>query len=129
MGGDPPETFAQRVRRLRQARGFSQEDLARRVGVSKTQVYLVESGRTLNPQPGKLRRYAQALGVSLDYLQYGHDPGPPGGGSEWPPLEVCLRHTSTLTEEEIAQIARIVRALEAEQRRELALAEQEQEEG
>jgi transcriptional regulator with XRE-family HTH domain len=128
MGGESPETFARRVRRLRQARGLSQEDLARRVGVSKTQVYLVESGRTQSPQPGKLRRYAQALGVSLDYLQYGHDPEPPDGGKEWPPLEVCLRHTSSLTEEDIAHITRIVRALEAEQRRELTRAQDELEE-
>jgi transcriptional regulator with XRE-family HTH domain len=125
MGGEAPETLAQRVRRLRRARGLSQEDLARLVGVSKTQVYLVEGGHTRNPQPSRLRRYAEALGVSLDYLQFGHDAEPPGGGVEWPPLEVCLRHTSTLTEEEIAQVAKIVRALEAQQRREAPLSDRE----
>lgn len=121
MGGDENESLSDRVRRLRTARGFSQEELARRVGVSKTQVYLVESGQTKAPRPARLQRYARALGVTLEYLRDGRGPEVPDRKEEWPALDVCLRHTSTLSEEEIAQVVRIVRALEAEQRRELAL--------
>ncbi len=112
------------MRRLRKARGLSQEELARRVGVSKTQVYLVESGQTKQPQGAILRRYARALGITVEYLKDGIEPNPAPRG-EMPPLEVYLRHTSTLSEEEIAQVVRIIHALEAEQQRELALRERE----
>ncbi|MDQ2744691.1 MAG: helix-turn-helix transcriptional regulator [Chloroflexota bacterium] len=108
------------MRRLRLERGFSQEELARRVGVSKTQVYLVEAGQTKRPQGNILRRYARALGVDLEYLRGGIEPDPSTASGEWPALEDCLRHTSILGEQEIAQIVRIVRALEAEQEREVA---------
>jgi transcriptional regulator with XRE-family HTH domain len=120
MGEAPAETLAQRVRRLRLDRGLAQEELARQVGVSKTQVYLVENGLTKNPRPERLRRYARALGVTPEYLREGRGPERPQAEGELPPLEVCLRHTSRLNEAEIAQIVRIVRALEAEQERELA---------
>jgi transcriptional regulator with XRE-family HTH domain len=119
MEEGPTENLGQRVRRLRLERGLAQEELARQVGVSKTQVYLVENGLTKSPRPERLRRYARALGVTLEYLRHGQGPERPAEG-EWPPLDVCLRHTSRLNEEEIAQIVRIVRALEAEQERELA---------
>jgi len=117
------ETLGQRVRRLRLARGLSQEELAHQVGVSKTQVYLVENGTTRSPQAEVLRGYARVLGISLSYLTTGVDGTAPTDSEAWPPLEVYLRHTLTLSDEEIAQIVRIVRALEMEQQRELALQE------
>lgn len=117
------ESLGARIRRLRHERGLSQAELASEIGVSKGQVQLVEAGVTVTPRPGRLQRYAQALGVTFDHLLYGTDPKPPSEHAEWPPLEVCLRHTSTLGETEIAQVTRIVRALEAEQRRELVLRE------
>jgi transcriptional regulator with XRE-family HTH domain len=120
------ESLGGRVRRLRLARGLSQEELARQLGVSKTQVYLVERGKTLAPQAEVLRAYARVLGVSIGYLRHGVEDEPVPGPAEWPPLEVYLRHTSTLSPEEIAQIVRIVRALELEQRRELAVRERDE---
>jgi len=117
------ETLGQRVRRLRLARGLSQEELAHQAGVSKTQVYLVENGTTRSPQGEVLRGYARALDISLSYLTTGVDDTAPTNSEAWPPLEVYLRHTLTLSDEEIAQIVRIVRALEMEQQRELALQE------
>jgi len=118
-----PESLAERVRRLRIAKGLSQEALARLVGVSKTQVYLVERGTTRRPQPEALNRYANALGVTVDYLLTGQT-APTDTEGAWPPIEAYLRHTSNLSEAEIAQVARIIRALEMEQRRELLEAEQ-----
>lgn len=122
------ESLGERVRRLRLNRGFSQEELARQIGVSKTQVYLVEAGKTRAPQAEVLRGYARALGISLTYLKNGGDPEPAVATERWPPLEVYLRHVSTLAEDEIAHIVRIVRALEREQQRELAMHERSQRE-
>lgn len=122
------ESLGERVRRLRLNRGFSQEELARQIGVSKTQVYLVEAGKTRAPQAEVLRGYARALGISLTYLKNGGDPEPAAAAERWPPLEVYLRHVSTLAEDEIAHIVRIVRALEREQQRELAMHERSQRE-
>ncbi len=46
MGGDPPETPAARIQRLRTSLGLSQEQLARQLGVSFATVNRWESGRT-----------------------------------------------------------------------------------
>lgn len=119
------ESLSARVRRLRTIKGLSQEGMARRVGVSKTQVHLVESGKTGKPQAETLRNYARVLGVSVAYLN-GERDAPSNEGARvdpWPPLEIYLRHTSVLSDEEIAQVARIVRALELDQQRELAIKE------
>ncbi len=50
---------------------MSQGSLAREVGVTPTQVYLVEKGTTLNPHRDILERYARVLGVSPAYLRWG----------------------------------------------------------
>ena len=59
--------FGLRLRELRQAKGLSQEQLARQVGVSKGTIYRYET----NLQEPSLRvagRLARVLGTSLDYL-------------------------------------------------------------
>lgn len=119
------ETLGDRLRRLRRERGLSQEALAHMVGVSKSQVYLVEKGVTRAPHPGRLRAYAAVLGVTMEYLLHGDKVRPLGGTQEWPSLEVYLRETSSLAPEEIIQVARIVHALEAEQRAELAIQDED----
>lgn len=56
-----------RLRDARKVRGFSQEDLARRVGVRGQQIYRYESGEN-EPTADILARMAQELSVSTDYL-------------------------------------------------------------
>ncbi len=108
------ETLGERVRRLRQARGLSQDGLARLVGVTRQQVYQVERGDQEHMRRDTRQRYAKVLGISEEYLETGFESFDPGE-NEWPPLEVCLRHTSRLSEEDIAQVKRIIEALEARQ--------------
>jgi transcriptional regulator with XRE-family HTH domain len=109
------ETLGQRVRRLRLARGLSQEELAHQVGVSKTQVYLVENGTTRSPR----RRYCEAMRVSLASPCRTSPPVLMAQRLPIPRPGLHLRCTFvtpwTLSDEEIAQIVRIVRALEMEQ--------------
>lgn len=108
------ETLAQRVRRLRLQRSLSQYALADLARVTRQHVYDVERGHIKRLRGSTLARYAEALNESPVYIEYGYD-RPPSAEEEWPSIEVALRHTSRLTDEEIGQVVRIVRALEAEQ--------------
>lgn len=64
------------VRLLRRSRGISQEDLARKVGVSKNQTQLIaagrqsgrETGRPSNPRTSTLWGLASALGLPTSQL-------------------------------------------------------------
>jgi transcriptional regulator with XRE-family HTH domain len=117
------ETIGARVRRLRTERGMSQAQLAHILGITRQQVNNLERGpqRTMHEQT--LARYARALDVSEHYLATGI-PEPPAG-DDLPSLEMYLRQTSKLSDENIAQVARIVRTLEAEQQLTRLLAEQD----
>lgn len=55
------------VRQLRQARGLSQEKVARRSGLHLTWINRVENGHT-NPTWGSIKRLAAALAVTLGEL-------------------------------------------------------------
>jgi transcriptional regulator with XRE-family HTH domain len=54
-----------RIRRLRMKSGMSQEDLARRVGVTTHTIWRLENGGTFNPRLDTLRAIAKALGVGV----------------------------------------------------------------
>ncbi len=65
---DPRErTVGQRVRKYREAQGYSLTDLARASGVSRSYLYQVESGES-SPTEEKLVALARALGVSASDL-------------------------------------------------------------
>lgn len=53
-----------RLRALRAARGLSQRELARRVGVPNSTISLIESGRA-NPSVGALKRILDGLPIGL----------------------------------------------------------------
>ena len=55
------------VRRLRQARGISQEELGRKVGASKQSISNWENGNIM-PSVDLLLRLADYFGVSTDHL-------------------------------------------------------------
>lgn len=63
----PPETFGQRLARLRKARGFSQTELGQLVGLSQRMMTHYEN-QTSWPPGHLLPRLAEILGVSLDEL-------------------------------------------------------------
>lgn len=59
--------LGQKVRKLRESRDWSQAELARRVGVTKSAISTYELGiRT--PSADVVRAFAKAFGVSADYL-------------------------------------------------------------
>jgi transcriptional regulator with XRE-family HTH domain len=58
-----------KLRRLRKERGWTQRELARRVGVTETHLRGVEVG-IRGPSVALIRQIAAALGVSVDTLGF-----------------------------------------------------------
>ncbi|CAN7499898.1 helix-turn-helix domain-containing protein [Mesorhizobium caraganae] len=96
--------MARRIRELREAKGFSKSDLARRTGVTTTAVWNWETnGR--RPHDETLKQIALCLGSSVQYLLTGQDE-----------VEVPARHTAALASRTVqsiiddaqAEIAKIV---------------------
>lgn len=67
--------LADRVKALRAERGWSQTDLADRIGAAPAQVSRYESGRTA-PSADTVTRLAETFGVSTDYLLIDDAPRP-----------------------------------------------------
>ncbi|MDQ0340233.1 transcriptional regulator with XRE-family HTH domain [Caldalkalibacillus uzonensis] len=59
--------FPQRLRTLRKAKGLTQEELGRKVNVTKVSISGYESGNR-SPDMDTLKMLADALDVSIDYL-------------------------------------------------------------
>ena len=56
------------LRKLREAKGLSQEKLARLADVANNTIIKIEAGKNQNPTLETLKKVAQALGVSVDDL-------------------------------------------------------------
>lgn len=65
-----PEGFAERLRELRKQKGLSQTELGERVEIHYTHIGRYERGVS-RPAADTLKRLADALGVSGDYLLEG----------------------------------------------------------
>jgi len=68
------ELFPVRLRSIRVRRGWNQEDLARKLDVSKGSIGNWEGGKNMPTPPG-LSKLADLLGVSIDFLLGGASPG------------------------------------------------------
>ncbi len=60
----PAVIFGEEVRRARQARELSQEDLAERIGLSRVAVGDIERGETKRPSDATLEGLERVLGIS-----------------------------------------------------------------
>jgi len=60
--------LAENIKTFRKQRGISQEELARKAGVTYSTLIKLESGSNKNPTVKTLQQIAQALGVTLDDL-------------------------------------------------------------
>lgn len=60
------------VRRVREALGWSQDELARRAGISRPTIARIESGATDWLTPGTLESIASAVGLTADEIRGGH---------------------------------------------------------
>ena len=71
------EVDGTRIKAARQIAGFSQEKLARKAGISRGALQLIESGKTLHPFPETIQVIAQTLGVQVESLLARPDPDSP----------------------------------------------------
>jgi len=62
------QNLAKNVKRLREAKGLSQEKLARLADVANNTLIKMETGENINPTLETLKRVAKALDVSVDNL-------------------------------------------------------------
>lgn len=62
------ETISRQVKALRAARGLTLQELADRAGTSKSYIWAIERGETVNPTIDMAVALAHALGVSFDEL-------------------------------------------------------------
>jgi len=60
--------LAENIKRFRKQLNLSQEELARKAGITYSTLIKLESGVNKNPTVKTLRQLASALGVSLDQL-------------------------------------------------------------
>lgn len=67
MGNKIDHNFAQRLIKSRQIRGLKQADLARSAGIPPSAISHFEAGER-KPSFETLRRLAEALGVTIDFL-------------------------------------------------------------
>ena len=58
----------QRIKALRERKGWSQSELARRAGVTSQYIVQLESGARKNPSLDVLRKLADALDVKVESL-------------------------------------------------------------
>ena len=65
------ETIGQRIKRIREAAGVSQQYIAGKVGVSRVAVTKWESGLTSNLKLDNLMALCKLLDISVEYLIYG----------------------------------------------------------
>ena len=60
--------IAKTLRKLREAKGLSQEKLARLADVANNTIIKIESGKNDNPTLDTLKKIAKALEIGLDEL-------------------------------------------------------------
>jgi transcriptional regulator with XRE-family HTH domain len=68
--------IGERIRTRRRELGWTQEELARRLGVRQNVISRLEAGNVNNPSVHMIRSLARILGVTADYLigMYDDDP-------------------------------------------------------
>lgn len=60
--------FSENLKNLRRSEGISQEELADKIGVSKSSIGMYEQGKRLPKTDTVMKKIAEYFGVSLDYL-------------------------------------------------------------
>lgn len=60
-------TVGEKIKRMRRTRVWSQDDLAKRSGVSPTTIHRLESN-LVNAHPSTIRKIAYGLGCDPEYL-------------------------------------------------------------
>ena len=68
-----PTGLGIRIQEVRRLKGFSQQQLASKIGIAQSVIGKVEIGLTRTPSSGTLKALASALGVSVYWLKTGKE--------------------------------------------------------
>lgn len=66
--GEQIMLLSEHLRQIRERKGWTQNHLAEVSGVPQPSIWRLEKGLILNPKTSLLRKLAEALGVTMDYL-------------------------------------------------------------
>jgi len=105
------QSFADRLRATRKARGLSQADLAERTGLQPSAVSHFEMGRRV-PSSSNLRKLADALSVTTDFLLGREQVATPAG----PAASQMFRNFAELAAIDQDRVAEYVKLLAGKQR-------------
>ena len=109
------QIFQDRLRQTREARGWSQSDLAKKSGLQPAAVSHFETGHR-SPSFDNLRKLSDALTVSIDYLLGRIDEEKHGQGmAAAPRAQQLFRHAEKLSDEAFSALERMARALSQEE--------------
>ena len=100
-------TFGDRLRELRNSRGWTQEQLAERLGTSKQVISRYESGLR-SPKISVVAQWAEKLGVPLEQFAEDTTPLTPKQDSD---IQIMSRAMVAMTPEERAKLISVGRLL------------------
>jgi len=109
------DKVGKRIRTVRREHGWTQDDLANAVGVSRSAIAQWETGRS-GQLSGNLSRVAGVLGVGVEYLLHGHEklaPSHAASGDEWALLRL-YRQCSPADRQMVLRMLRRLAALKVE---------------
>ncbi len=93
---EPLPAVAVRIREARESKGLTQAALAARLGTTRSQVTIWETGGR-NPSPSSLKDLAQALDVNVEWLSKGTGPVRPSSATRGMVDPELLNLVMTLT--------------------------------
>ncbi|HSZ90009.1 MAG TPA: helix-turn-helix transcriptional regulator [Acetobacteraceae bacterium] len=93
-----PQDIGARIRASREDQGWTQDQLAAAVGVSRSAVAQWETGRA-GQVTTNLTRVAAALGIGVEYLMYGRDPRAAGQAYSGDELAMLRLYRECLAED------------------------------
>ena len=107
--------IGEKIQTLRTAKGWSQDDLAKKLGTKAPNVSRWENGHTL-PATETLKQLGELFEVSVDYLLYDKTPFKPLVGFKDDELLEQFTQIDQLDDSARAALKRFLRALTAEQK-------------
>ena len=101
--------LADRLKALRKARGWTQHDLSRASGLTRSHISRLERGDIQLPSSERLRQLAVALGTSLDdLLEAAGYRDPVRDDGDLPDLAVYLRHKYGLDDPRLIEAVAVI---------------------
>jgi transcriptional regulator with XRE-family HTH domain len=107
-----PDTFGERLRKIREDKGLGQSELAHKAGLQPSAISHFESGRR-SPSFDNLKRLADALAVTIDYL-LGRETVPATAG---PVAQKLFRNFEQMSAEDQDDLAKFAALLAEKNRR------------